>query len=254
MDEAEGIFDRVIIQNPDYILVKNEFMDKKYFLRPDEKLQRICHSDDQKDLKAQSLLDPVIVNCVKNRENIPLNSFYFYHASRKMSPYEIRGTSFLVPLFRTLIKLDHADAFEVESLNKTVRACLYDTSIQNRTEADVTALFELYDYLTSQLEYWINKKILTPVFNIQNTNKKEYNPTTSPRAAFNKKKMKKVIGVPVVLVGPTGATGPVGPIGPTGATGATGPVGPTGLRMGLVSLEGITGASGPSGGGSSGGR
>ncbi len=108
LDETNKKWSRLIIQNPDYIQVKHSVIagEPIISLRPDENLKRIITSPKASDVQQRKYLDPNIVAYVKRGENIPLNNFYVSHLSRKLSPYDIRGTGLVTCCFRQLMLFD----------------------------------------------------------------------------------------------------------------------------------------------------
>lgn len=108
LDESSAKWSRLVIQNPDYITVKRSVIagEPLISLRPDENLRRVVFSNRPADVQQKRGLDPAIIEHVKRGENIPLNNFYVSHISRKISPYEIRGTGLPVSIFRQLMLFD----------------------------------------------------------------------------------------------------------------------------------------------------
>ena len=108
LDEASAKWSRLLIQNPDYMVVKRSVIagEPIISLRPDENLKRIVTSNRSEDLLQRQQLDPSIVDHVRKGENIPLSNFYVSHIARKISPYEIRGTGLPVSCFRSLMLFD----------------------------------------------------------------------------------------------------------------------------------------------------
>lgn len=108
LDERTAKWSRIIIQNPDYITVRRSVIagEPIISLRPDENLRRIVFGNRPVDLQQKRQLDPAIIEHIKRGENIPLNNFYVSHLSRKISPYEIRGTGLIVSCFRPLMLFD----------------------------------------------------------------------------------------------------------------------------------------------------
>jgi hypothetical protein len=107
-DEHSGKWSRIIIHNPDYIDVKRRVIASEPIisLRPDENLKKIVTSNKPSDIQQRQQLDPGIVNFVRRGQNIPLSNFYVSHISRKISPYENRGTGLPVACFRQLMLFD----------------------------------------------------------------------------------------------------------------------------------------------------
>ena len=108
LDERASKWSRLVIQNPDYMVVKRSVIagEPIISLRPDENLRRICTSNKPSDILQKQQLDKSIVDAVKRGENIPLSNFYVSHLARRISPYEIRGTSLIVSCFRSLMLWD----------------------------------------------------------------------------------------------------------------------------------------------------
>lgn len=109
LDEQLKMWRRLMIQNPDYIIVKRSIIaddsdSLEISLRPDEKLRTLVLKENPSDNEKKELdrLDKKIIESVKNGENIPLNNFYTSAFIRRQSPYETRGTSPLIPVFKKL--------------------------------------------------------------------------------------------------------------------------------------------------------
>jgi len=190
LNEAKGVWSRLIIQNPDYIIVKRSVVsDSKYYLRPDENLRRICFSDRAEDKLIRNLIMPVIVEAVKNGENIPLDSFNIYTICHRMSPYEIRGTSFLTPLFTTLKKPDKS--LEDKQL---IRESLWDiTAVENKTIGQ-DVLMMRYEMLVLSLENWFNTKLIAPIAKIQGfSTGTKVKKLVYPEVKFDREKLKSAL-------------------------------------------------------------
>ena len=97
-------WERMTIQNPDYITVRRSITGGIPIiqLRPDENLRRLVRrsldvlSPEEREQKAT--LDPKIIKYIEEGKNIPLNNFYESHLCNLKSPYEVRGTSMLIPI------------------------------------------------------------------------------------------------------------------------------------------------------------
>jgi hypothetical protein len=160
LDEKIGTWSDLTIQNPDYVIVKRTIDNgDKYYLRPDENLRRIVLSDKEEDKKIASALNSKIVEHIKNGENISLDSFYFSHIVRKISPYEVRGTSLLSPIL-SIIK--NADKENITS--NTIRTCLMDPFLDENVNHE--KIRSRYGMLFTTLEQWLNKKIFSPIAKI----------------------------------------------------------------------------------------
>jgi hypothetical protein len=108
LDEAQAKWSRLVVQNPDYMVVKRSVLASEpiIMMRPDENLRRIVFSNRPADLEQKAQLNPTIVEHIKRGENIPLDSFYVSHIARRISPYEVRGTGLAVSCFRQLCLFD----------------------------------------------------------------------------------------------------------------------------------------------------
>lgn len=108
LDEVNFKWERLVIQNPDYITVKRSVIQSEplIMLKPDENLKRLVKSNNPRDVEDRKLLNDNIIQCVKRGENIPLDNFYISHLARRISPYEIRGTGLPVTIFRHLMLMD----------------------------------------------------------------------------------------------------------------------------------------------------
>lgn len=108
LDERSASWSRLLIQNPDYMVVKHSVVagEPILSLRPDENLKKIVNSNRPSDIQQRHRLDPSIIEHVKRGENIPLSNFYASHIARRISPYETRGTGLVTSCFRQLMLFD----------------------------------------------------------------------------------------------------------------------------------------------------
>lgn len=108
LDTNKGKWSRLMIQNPDYMIVKRTVIANEpiIMLRPDQNLQQIVRSNKPSDIEQRKQLNQHIIDSVKKGENIPLDNFHVSHLARKISPYEIRGTGLPVCIFRQLMLFD----------------------------------------------------------------------------------------------------------------------------------------------------
>lgn len=108
LDESRGKWSRLLIQNPDYMIVKRTVVANEpiIMLRPDENLKKIIFSNRPADIEQRKQLNNHIIDSVKRGENIPLDNFHVSHLARRISPYEIRGTGLPVCIFRQLMLFD----------------------------------------------------------------------------------------------------------------------------------------------------
>lgn len=108
LDERNAKWSRLLIQNPDYIVINRTVIANEpiIMLRPDENLRRICMSTLPSDIEQRKQLNETIVNYVRRGQNIPLDNLLVSFLSRKISPYQTRGTGLPVSIFRTLMLWD----------------------------------------------------------------------------------------------------------------------------------------------------
>ena len=108
LDESRGKWSRLLIQNPDYMIVKRTVVANEpiIMLRPDDNLKKIIFSNRPSDIEQRKQLNNHIIDSVRRGENIPLDNFHVSHLARRISPYEIRGTGLTVCIFRQLMLFD----------------------------------------------------------------------------------------------------------------------------------------------------
>jgi hypothetical protein len=108
LDESKGKWNRLVIQNPDHMLVKATVSahESVIMLRPDNNLKKIVFSNKPSDIEQRKQLNQHIIDCIRRGGDIPLDSFNISHLARRISPYEIRGTGLPVCIFRQLMLFD----------------------------------------------------------------------------------------------------------------------------------------------------
>lgn len=108
LDQSSGTWKRITILNPDYVHVKRSVIGDQTIvsLRPDATLQRLVNSTDPSDLAMKARLPPHIVDYVRRGQNIPLDNFNVSHLKLLSAPYDIRGTSIVVSVYKDLMLLD----------------------------------------------------------------------------------------------------------------------------------------------------
>ena len=108
LDESQGKWSRLLIQNPDYMVVKRTVVanEPTIMLRPDENLKKIIFSNKPTDIEQRKQLNQHIIDSVKRGDNIAIDNFHISHLARRISPYEIRGTGLPVCVFRQLMLFD----------------------------------------------------------------------------------------------------------------------------------------------------
>ncbi len=108
LDESRGKWSRLLIQNPDYMVVKRTVVANEpvIMLRADENLKKIVNSNKPSDIEQRKQLNQHVIDSVRKGDNILLDNFEVSHLARRISPYEIRGTGLPVCIFRQLMLFD----------------------------------------------------------------------------------------------------------------------------------------------------
>ena len=108
LDESMGVWNRITILNPDYVHVKKSVIGNHTLvsLRPDANLLRIVNSTAPSDINMKKHIPKHILSYVKKGQNIPLDAFNVSHLKLLSSPYDIRGTSIIVSVYKDLMLYD----------------------------------------------------------------------------------------------------------------------------------------------------
>lgn len=108
LNENTAKWNRLIIQNPDYITIKHSVVagEPIISLRPDENLKNLIKSNKPSDIQQRQKIPQNIIEHVRRNENIPLDNFYTSHIANKIAPYETRGTGLIVSIFKQLMLFD----------------------------------------------------------------------------------------------------------------------------------------------------
>jgi hypothetical protein len=108
LDESMGTWSKISILNPDYVHVKKSVIGNhtQVSLRPDATLQRIINSTAPSDLSMRKHIPKHITDYVRKGQNIPLDAFNVAHLKLLSSPYDIRGTSVIVSVYKDLMLYD----------------------------------------------------------------------------------------------------------------------------------------------------
>lgn len=108
LDEKRGQWDRIIIHNPDYIHVKKAAVTSEPMIsmKPDALLQRLVMSNNPADVQVRQQIPDEIINFVRTGKDIPLNNFHVSHLKMLSAPYDVRGTSVIVSVFKDLMLYD----------------------------------------------------------------------------------------------------------------------------------------------------
>lgn len=107
-DAESGTWDKIYQLNPDFVIVKQSPIPGvvTIALRPDPELQKIVHGNDPISIRMKQQLPEQIIHHVMMNEPIPLDSFNVSHIKNLSSPYDVRGTSIIVSVWKDLVMLD----------------------------------------------------------------------------------------------------------------------------------------------------
>lgn len=108
LDRKTGMWKRITLLNPDYVHVKKPAVGEQAIisLRPDASLQRLVNSSSPSDLQMKRRIPRYILDYVKKGQNIPLDGLNVSHLKLLSSPYDIRGTSIIVSIYKDLMLYD----------------------------------------------------------------------------------------------------------------------------------------------------
>jgi hypothetical protein len=108
LDRNDGTWRRITILNPDFVHVKKSIIGDQTLmsLRPDASLQRLITSTAPSDMILKKKIPKHIIDYVKRGKNIPLDDFNSAHLKLLSSPYDVRGTSVIVSIYKDLMLYD----------------------------------------------------------------------------------------------------------------------------------------------------
>lgn len=160
LDEAARKWNRLIIQNPDYMVVQRSVVDDEPIIsiRPDDNLKRICTSQKASDQIQRQKLDKSIIEHVRRGENIPLNNFYVHHIARKINPYDVRGTGLIVNSFKPLMlfdKLIEAKYAQADDMVNPITLVKIGGDDYKATPADLTSWRDTFEEASNDLNFKI---------------------------------------------------------------------------------------------------
>jgi len=109
-NDEKNYFDNVTTLNPDFVAVNQSQFSygspMQFELEPDEDLKRLVHSTDPRDMELKAFLDPIVLRCIEDGVNIPIDPFNVHQLARKASPYDPRGTSIVLRALKDLLYED----------------------------------------------------------------------------------------------------------------------------------------------------
>lgn len=159
-DNKLGMWNHIIIHNPDYIEVKySPFADQECVLEliPDEELRSLVHTTKPEEQHLKKRLPSEIVRRVLTGKNIILDSGEVTHIARRSNSYDIRGTSIIDRLFRcfvpnTKVRMSDGSCKVIEDIK--VGDQVISKNAETRKVIDVVN----YDVNTTLIELTINKR------------------------------------------------------------------------------------------------
>jgi hypothetical protein len=163
LDESLGTWSRITILNPDYVHVKKSVIGNHTLvsLRPDANLQRIINSSSPADLALRKYIPKHITNYVRRGQNIPLDAFNVSHLKLLSSPYDVRGTSVIVSVYKDLMlydKLRESKFAQADGMvNPLTLVTLGGEGDYRPTQADIEAFKDLLE----EAQYDKDFKIVT---------------------------------------------------------------------------------------------
>lgn len=162
LDENSGKWAKIIIQNPDYILVKKSVFagEPVISLKPDQVLQRLAMSNNPADVQLRKQIPENILYHIRKGEAIPLDNFNISHLKMTTSPYDIRGTSVIVSVFKDLMLYDKLrECYSDDTEYLTDRGFLkYEDITENNKLATFNKENENLEYqnFTDRIQYHYN--------------------------------------------------------------------------------------------------
>ncbi len=144
LDSETNTWKRITILNPDFVHVKKAAIGDQVIisLRPDAALQRLVNSKAPSDLKLKRRLPKNIVDAVKRGETIPINNLNVSHLKLLSSPYDVRGTSIIVSIYKDLMlydKLRESKFAQADGMVNPLTLVKIGTDTYKATQADIDA-------------------------------------------------------------------------------------------------------------------
>lgn len=145
LDRDLGTWKRITILNPDYVHVKKTAIGDQVIvsLRPDAALQRLVSSNSPSDLALKKRLPQHIVDAVKKGQTIPLDNINVSHLKLLSSPYDVRGTSVIVSVYKDLMlydKLRESKFAQADGMINPLTLVTLGNGEYRPTQADIEAM------------------------------------------------------------------------------------------------------------------
>lgn len=108
LNENTGTWTKIIINNPDYVHVKKQVLagEPMISMKPDAVLQRLAMSNNPADIQLRKQIPDKILHYVRTGKDVPLDNFNVSHLKMLSAPYDVRGTSVVVSVFKDLMLYD----------------------------------------------------------------------------------------------------------------------------------------------------
>lgn len=172
LDEERKMWSDIKIQNPDYVIVQKPINggESIIFLRPDEKLRSLVLKNDPSVVEKQtiSILDKAVVEAIKCGDNIRLDNFYVSMFIKIASPYDVRGTSLLMPVLRNFMLLEkymeeNILPEEQSKLIQEIKTTLgHPDALSQRLVKEVIR-HRITTFMEDTIVPWLQKKIFSPI-------------------------------------------------------------------------------------------
>jgi len=143
----DKFFTKILDQNIDYVVVKRNLNGAgDMFIIPDEGIKRIFNNNKYEDL-LEYKISREVYDSVKTGGNIPLEQKYIKHLKLSRQGTEVRGTSYLVPIFTYIAKQESLNNEEVKNI------ILFPFENMNKTK--ISMIRELYNRVWGQINPWL---------------------------------------------------------------------------------------------------
>jgi hypothetical protein len=165
LDENNLKWKRIVVQNPDYIHVKKMVIASEpvISMRPDAVLQRLVMSNSPADVQLRKQIPQHIIHHVRRGETIPLDNFNVSHLKMLSSPYDVRGTSVIISVFKDLMlydKLREAKFAQADDLVNPITLVKIGGTGEGEFHPDAEQL-ENWRQIIEEAQYDKNFKIVT---------------------------------------------------------------------------------------------
>jgi len=165
LNEKTGKWARIVIQNPDYIHVKKTVLssDPIITLKPDAVLQRLVFSSNPADAQIRRQIPEQIIHHIRSGQDIPLDNFNVSHLKMLSSPYDVRGTSVIVSVFKDLMLYDKLRESKFAQADGMVNPVTL-IKVGGTTEGEYKATqedLEFYRQVFEEAQYDKDAKIIT---------------------------------------------------------------------------------------------